>query len=210
MTTFEDAQDSVYSTSSTDSKTAALHILQAVERKDDGERYVLLAAKTLRDIAPALVYLSAPRNCQGNLWKALEYMSGVEVRGGSYTNAYLELHQWWIDHQPPLKEKWRAMVDEVELIDGEPYGLAFVLSELAHLAERPGSVRCLALIIAVCERRLGKNERNRIAPTEREASNAWTLTRLFTVSLERPDDYDWYRLGCNAAGWLDKILTEQS
>jgi len=213
MITFEGAQDSVYTTAGTDPKTAALHILQAVEREDDGTHYVLLAAKTLRNIAPGLVDVPSPllSGRQGDLWKALEHMSGVAARGGSYTDAYLELHQWWIDHQPPLKEKWRAMVDEVELIDGEPYGLAFVLSELAHLAERPGSVRCLALIIAVCERRLEGKKLVSIPPgaANPAAFSVWGLLRSFTSDPEEPDDYSWHTLGRNAAGWLDKILTEQ-
>ena len=119
----------------------------------------------------------------------------------------------WFEGAAALaKPKWRAMVDEVELIDRQPYGLAFVLSELAHLAERPGSVRCLALIIAVCERRL---EGKKLVSIPTGAANpaafsVWGLLRSFTSDPEEPDDYSWHTLGRNAAGWLDKILTEQS
>lgn len=118
---------------------------------------------------------------------------------------------WFEGAAAPTKPKWRAMVDEVELIDGEPYGLAFVLSELAHLAERPGSVLCLAQIIAVCEKHLEGKKLCSISPGAADLAmfSAWGLLRLFTSDPEEPDDYSWHMLGRNAAGWLDKILTEE-
>ena len=118
----------------------------------------------------------------------------------------------WFEGAAALaKPKWRAMVDEVELIDRQPYGLAFVLSELSHLAERPGSVLCLAQIIAVCEKHL---EGKRLVSISTGAANpaafsVWGLLRSFTSDPGEPDDYAWHRLGRNAAGWLDKVLTEE-
>jgi len=41
------------------------------------------------------------------------------------------------------------------------------------------------------------------------AFSVWGLLRSFTSDPEEPDDYSWHTLGRNAAGWLDKILTEQ-
>ena len=118
----------------------------------------------------------------------------------------------WFEGAAALaKPKWRAMVDEVELIDRQPYGLAFVLSELSHLAERPGSVLCLAQIIAVCEKHLEGKKLCSISPGAADLAmfSAWELSRRFTRDAERPDDYAWHRLGRNAAGWLDKVLTEE-
>lgn len=118
---------------------------------------------------------------------------------------------WFEGAAAPTKPKWREMVDEVELIDGESYGLAFVLSELSHLAERPGSVLCLAQIIAVCEKHLEGKKLCSISPGAADLTmfSAWELSRRFTRDAERPDDHAWHRLGRNAAGWLDKVLTEE-
>ena len=117
---------------------------------------------------------------------------------------------WFEGAAAPTKPKWRAMVDEAEVDGANELGV--VLFELAHLAKRPGSALCLARIIAVCEKHLEGKKLCSISPgaANPAAFSVWGLLRLFTSDPEEPDDYSWHMLGRNAAGWLDKILTEQS